>query len=67
MRLLRHLDLSTNKLESVPQNINLLRLDHLNVCDNLLPYANLVTVPVEFSPNAPSLFELAARRVVSQW
>ncbi|XP_063708722.1 leucine-rich repeat protein 1 [Culicoides brevitarsis] len=66
LRFLRHLDLSSNKLESLPQNLTFLKLDLLNVCDNAFPYANLVTEAVELPTKIPSMFEVAARKVISQ-
>lgn len=69
MRSLKILDLSSNQLESVPQNMTFLRLEYLNLSNNFFPDTILTR---DCSESAvfnvmPSLFELAARRVIYKW
>lgn len=66
MSSLRILDLSDNKLESLPQNMNLLRLEHLDLSNNLFaeqipPSRQHNDVTFEMMP---SLLELAARSII---
>lgn len=66
MKSLRNLNLSGNQLKSVPENLNLVRLQHLDVSNNPLSNAEEAVddFVLDFKRAPSSLLEIAGRVVI---
>lgn len=61
MHKLKYFSISSNKLESLPTSLEILRLDTLDISGNLFTMSQRARPPMKFENPIPSLFEIAAR------